>query len=282
MKRIHIILTAFLCCITVSASAQSGKCLPARTDGVAPFTAGEKITFNISYNWFAIQTDVAKGYVSAGRTTLNGEPVWHTAITMETAPFFDVFFKIRENFESWFALTGTEPRKFLRDSREGDYHAINRYQYDRNAGVIHANLEYGDTEKKSVDIPYGDCTYDVTTLFFYVRQMDFKNLRAGAVYKISFAIDGKVSVLNLTYRGTENKYIRGVGTIATRKFGLSVNKSQIFEGDEDAVLWFSDDDNRLPVAFMAPLKVGAMNGRLASYSGLAHPFTALISKKKVK
>ena len=56
----------------------------------------------------------------------------------------------------------------------------------------------------------------------------------------------------------------------------------MFEGNEDAILWFSDDDNRLPVAFMAPLKVGAMNGRLASYEGLAHDFTALISTKRVK
>ena len=102
------------------------------------------------------------------------------------------------------------------------------------------------------------------------------------MYKISFAIDREVQTLNLTYRGQENKYIKGVGTIATRKFGLSLRKSEVFEGNEDAILWFSDDDNRLPVAFMAPLKVGAMNGRLASYEGLAHDFTALISTKRVK
>ena len=33
---------------------------------------------------------------------------------------------------------------------------------------------------------------------------------------------------------------------------------------------------------MAPLKVGAMNGRLASYEGLAHEFSAFISPKRVK
>jgi hypothetical protein len=33
---------------------------------------------------------------------------------------------------------------------------------------------------------------------------------------------------------------------------------------------------------MAPLKVGAMNGRLASYEGLAHDFSSLISTKRVK
>ena len=282
MRSLRTILAAFLVGIGLSASAQGTKCLPSRTDGVEPFKAGEKIVFNISYNWHAVQTDVAKGTLTAKQETLNGEKVWHTSMSMQTAPFFDVFFKIREKFDSWFALKGVEPRKFYRDTKEGDYYAINDYIYDRQAGVIHANLDYSNREKSTVDIPYGDCTYDVTALFYFARRMDFANMKAGTVQKISIAIDKDVLQVNLTYRGKENKYVRGIGTIAAHKVGISLKKGDVFEGNEDAILWFSDDDNRVPVAFMAPLKVGAMNGRLASYEGLAHDFTALISTKRVK
>jgi len=282
MKKVRIILSAILLGVGLSAFAQGTKCLPSRTDGVEPFQAGEKVVFNISYNWHAVQTDVAKGTLSVGQETLNGEKVWHTSLSMQTAPFFDVFFKIREKFDSWFALKGVEPRKFLRDSREGDYHAINEYVYDRPAGVIHANLEYRDKDKITKDIPYGDCTYDVTTLFYFARRMDFANLKAGTVQKISIAIDEDVLQVNLTYRGKENKFVRGIGTIAAHKVGIAVNKGEVFDGNEDALVWFSDDDNRIPISFMAPLKVGAMNGRLASYEGLAHDFTALLSTKRIK
>ena len=282
MTSLRTLLAAFLVGIGLSASAQGTKCLPSRTDGVEPFKAGEKIVFNISYNWHAVQTDVAKGTLTAKQETLNGETVWHTSMSMQTAPFFDVFFKIREKFDSWFALKGVEPRKFYRDTKEGDYYAINDYIYDRKAGVIHANLDYSNREKSTVDIPYGDCTYDVTALFYFARRMDFANMKAGTVQKISIAIDKDVLQVNLTYRGKENKYVRGIGTIAAHKVGISLKKGDVFEGNEDAILWFSDDDNRVPVAFMAPLKVGAMNGRLASYEGLAHDFTALISTKRVK
>ena len=282
MSKVRFILTVLLVGIGLSAFAQGTKCLPSRTDGVEPFKAGEKIVFNISYNWHAVQTDVAKGTLTAKQETLNGEKVWHTSMSMQTAPFFDVFFKIREKFDSWFALKGVEPRKFYRDTREGDYHAINDYVYDRRAGVIHAKLEYWDKDKSTVDIPYGDCTYDVTALFYFARRMDFESMKAGSVRKISIAIDKDVFQVNLTYRGKENKYVRGVGTIAAYKVGISLNKGNVFEGNEDAVLWFSADDNRIPVAFMAPLKVGAMNGRLASYEGLAHDFTALLSTKRIK
>ena len=282
MKTLRTYLTALLLGIGVAASAQGTKCLPARQDGVEPFKAGEKIVFNISYNWHAVQTDVAKGTLTAKQETLNGEKVWHTSMAMQTAPFFDVFFKIREKFDSWFALKGVEPRKFYRDTKEGDYYAINDFIYDRPAGVIHANLEYSGRGKSTVDIPYGDCTYDVTALFYFARRMDFANMKPGTVHRISIAIDKDVLKVNLTYRGKENKYVKGVGTIASHKVGISLNKGDVFEGNEDAILWFSDDDNRVPVAFMAPLKVGAMNGRLASYEGLAHDFTALISTKRVK
>ena len=282
MKRVRFILSVLLVGIGLSAFAQGTKCLPSRTDGVEPFKAGEKIVFNISYNWHAVQTDVAKGTLAMKQETLNGERVWHSSMSMQTAPFFDVFFKIREKFDSWFALKGVEPRKFYRDTREGDYHAINNYVYDRKAGVIHANLEYWDKDKSSVDIPYGDCTYDVTALFYFARRMNFDNMKAGTVHKISIAIDKDVFQVRLTYRGKENKFVKGIGTIATHKVGISLNKGNVFEGNEDALLWFSADDNRIPVAFMAPLKIGAMNGRLASYEGLAHDFTALLSTKRIK
>ena len=282
MKTVRYILSVLLVGIGLSASAQGTKCLPSRTDGVEPFKAGEKIVFNISYNWHAVQTDVAKGTLAMKQETLNGERVWHSSMSMQTAPFFDVFFKIREQFDSWFALKGVEPRKFYRDTKEGDYHAINDYVYDRRAGVIHAKLEYWDKDKSQVDIPYGDCTYDVTALFYFARRMDFANMKTGSTQKISIAIDKDIFQVRLTYRGKENKWVRGVGTIAAHKVGISLNKGNVFEGNEDAILWFSDDDNRIPIAFMAPLKVGAMNGRLASYEGLAHDFTALLSTKRIK
>ena len=60
-----------------------------------------------------------------------------------------------ESFESWFGTKGVEPRKFYRDTNEGSYHCINDYKYDRAAGKIHANLQYGE-EQITMDNPIGD------------------------------------------------------------------------------------------------------------------------------
>ena len=276
--RLKLLIPILFLAAGLTASAQ---CLPTRTDGVEPFKAGENITMAISYNWHAVQTDVAKGTLSINQENLNGEKVWHTKMTAVTAPFFDVFFKIREYFDSWFALKGMEPKKFTRDTYEGGYTAKNLYVYDRKAGVIHANIRKGENPEINKDLPFGSCSYDVTTLLYFVRKIDMSRIEKGKTYNVTFSIDDTPSKLNLTYRGKENRYIKGIGTVATLKFGIGVRQGNIFEGDQ-AFLWLTDDDNHMPVAFMAPLKVGAMNGRLTSYKNLSNDFTALISTKRVK
>lgn len=277
MKRI-LFPIAFCLLAGLTAAAQ---CLPTRTDGVEPYQAGESLVMSVSYNWHAVQTDVARGTLSIKQETLNGEKVWHSKMTAVTASFFDVFFKIRERFESWFALKGEDPRKFIRDTYEGGYIATNLYLYDKAAKVIHADVHRGDNAPVTLDIPYGDCTYDLTTLLYFVRRLDMSRIVVGKTYKESFAVDESVRQLALTFRGREKKYLKGVGTVNTLKFSIAVHTSNVFEGGQ-AYLWLSDDDNRIPVAFSAPLKVGAMNGRLVSYEGLAHDFSALISTKRVK
>ena len=42
------------------------------------------------------------------------------------------------------------------------------------------------------------------------------------------------------------------------------------------LIWVTDDENRLPVYFEAPLLVGKATGRMTAYEGLKHPFTSLI------
>ena len=52
-------------------------------------------------------------------------------------------------------------------------------------------------------------------------------------------------------------------------------KGETFDGENSLYAWFSDDANRVPVYFLAPLKIGQVRGRLYSYEGLKYPFTSL-------
>jgi len=76
--------------------------------------------------------------------------------------------------------------------------------------------------------------------------------------------------------------VKGLGTVRTIKFAAKLLEGEVFKGEEDMMIWISDDENRLPVYFEAPLLVGVAAGRMSACDGLKHPFESLITDKRKK
>ena len=262
MKHLVTFLVTFL--VTLSAFAQDG-CLPMRNvdSSGLPYQAGERLMFTIHYKWGSINADVCKASMVLDQTVLNGEAVFNARLIGRTDKFYDMFFKVKEDFRSWFTVDGLRPRKFIRDTHEGGYFAYDVYRYDWNQKVIHAALNNKKRGERQIEIPLSACSYDLPALIYYARNMDFSKIKDGGKYPLSFAIDDDVFTITLTYLGKENKRIRGIGTIRCLKFRCGVVAGEVFDSDdEDAVMWFTDDDNRIPVLFQAPVFHGFAIGRL--------------------
>ena len=97
---------------------------------------------------------------------------------------------------------------------------------------------------------------------------------------MTFAIDEEVFNVYFILFGRETIKVKGLGTVNTIKFAAKLLEGEVFKGEADMMIWVTDDDNRLPVYFEAPLLVGTAKGRMISYENLKHPFTALIEKSK--
>ena len=64
------------------------------------------------------------------------------------------------------------------------------------------------------------------------------------------------------------------------RFAAKLLEGEVFKGEEDMTIWVTDDGNRLPVYFEAPLRVGVAAGRMSYSEGLKHPFTSIEEKVK--
>ena len=275
------ILTAVLTALfslTAIASGPGG-CLPSSKGSSLPFGHGENLQYALSFNLRSVATDVARASMVVDTLTFNGKKAFHVRMQGRTATFFEIFYKVREDFQSWFTCDGLKPLKFIRDTHEGNYYAYNLYHYNPREGVINAALDNKKHGRSIIELPLGPCTYDLPALLYYCRNMDISTLVPEKGNTLSFAIDDDVYSITLTFKGRETKSIKGLGNVKCMKFGCSVVKGEMFDGSEDALLWISDDDNRIPVYFYAPMRVGGVSGRLSSYSGLAHEFTSLVKKK---
>lgn len=257
-------------------------CIPVRTveEDELAFQAGEKLTFTMHYEWGAINSDVGTGTVVLDTVRYNGIKTFHCSVYGKTTRLYDLFFKVREDFDSWFACDGLRPLKFTRDTHEGHYVAKNTYIYDWNAVETHidADVYSSSSGQRNLELPLTSCTYDLPSLFFLARNMDIDNIVPGKKYPMTFAIDDDVYNVYFILYGRETIKVKGLGTVKTIKFAARLLAGEVFTGEEDMMIWVTDDDNRIPVCFEAPILVGTASGRLKSYSGLKHPFTSLIKK----
>ena len=252
------------------------KCIPVNLnkDKLA-FKGGEKLVFTIHYKWGIVNADVAQAIIKLDSTRLNGKKVYHGSLSGNTQKIYEQVFKVREHMDSWFTCDGFDPVKFTRDAREGNYWCTNLYTY--SGSQINATINNSRKGEFNVTLPKDNCTFDLPLMYYVMRNMDVSKLKVGGRYPMTFACDSHVRTLSFVYLGKENRKVRGMGTVRCLKFGFDVVKGEVFSGDSNLYAWFTDDANKIPVYFVAPLKLGEVRGRLYSSSGVRHPFTSIES-----
>lgn len=275
-------MTASLLHAQENTVSKGTSCVPVRTtsEEELAFRSGERMDFILHYKWGSINTDVGTATVSLDSLTFNGQKAFKCTASGRTKKFFDVFFKVRENFTSWFTREGMRPLKFTRDTYEGGYEARNTYLYEWDAAepYIAADVYTSKMGQKSMQLPLTPCTYDLPALFFFARNMDVENVEPGKRYPMTFAIDEEIYNVYFILHGRETIKVKGLGTVNTIRFAAKLLEGEVFKGEEDMTIWVSDDENRLPVYFEAPLRVGVAAGRMSGYGGLKSPFTSLVKK----
>ena len=287
---IEILILLCTCLMSSALHAQENSvlngtaCIPVRTTEEADlsFQAGATMEFVLHYRWGSINTDVGSAVVSLDSLDFNGHPAFLCSAYGKTTRFFDLFFKVREDFKSWFTRDGLKPLKFTRDTYEGGYEARNTFLYDWNAAepCIVADVYSSSRGQRSLELPLTPCTYDLPALFFFARNMDIETVDPGKRYPMTFAIDDDIFNVYFILYGKETIKVKGLGTVNTIKFAAKLLEGEVFKGEEDMLIWVSDDENRLPVYFEAPLIVGTAAGRLSDYGGLKYPFDALVKSRR--
>lgn len=281
MRHTHILtaallLSVFFCSFELEAQSSHGHCIPVQdiSGGRLAFAPGEALEYTVHYQWGIINSDVAMGYVTVDSTSLNGKPLYMMRVKGRTAKFYDPFFKVREDLKTWFSPETLQPERFTRVSKEGKYYANDEYRYIHSAAepYIYASLDSKTKGKRQKNMAIEGCTIDIMALLATVRNLNLDAVNKGVRYKISFAFDDKVSLVVFVYEGRETVKVPGLGRVKAIKFGCQLTEGEQFNADSDMYMWLSDDGNRIPLRFEAPIKVGIVTGYLSAYSGLKHPF----------
>lgn len=235
-----------------------------------PFQAGEKLELGLMFKWGPVNTEV--GLVSTLLEEADG--TYHASLNLRTAPFFDAFYKMRESFQSDFSVKTGRPLKASRDTYQNGYTAQNQFNFDWKAGVIHARTSYNGSDPESMDVPLKGNPYDVVTLIYHFRNLDWDSCTSGESSIVPCIVDKSVIDLRVTYLGKDRIKVRKLGRYSANRFSCTVVAGHLFEGDQEVQVWVSDDENHLPLAIMLPLKMGTMWVWIKGWNGLKFDSTS--------
>jgi len=216
-----------------------------------PFGPGEETTFELGY-----------GVIKAGEATISvvglqdyfGQSVIHLRTRARSNGFFDAFYKVRDQADSFADADSLFARYFNKHLREGGYERDVEIHFDQ----IHGMAYYPDGRES--ETPPG--THDIITAFFRVRTLP---LEAGSIELMP--AHGDKRKYDLKVKVLRRETIKTIfGKTACVVVQPMITEEGLFSHQGDLLVWLTDDERRVPVLMKASIPVGAIEARLTRYT----------------
>lgn len=237
------------------------------------FIRGEKFSFRAYYDSFItgkVTAGIATLEINADNKEFNGRKTYHATAKGKSKGAFNLFFKVNDQFETYFDEEYIVPWYFIRKTREGDYSRDDEVRFNQ----LSLSASSSTANKK---IPTG--TQDIISAFYFARTFDFSNVKAGENFNITYFLDDSVYTAVIQFAGREEIGI-DLGTFHCLKFKPMVVKGKVFSQPYAMDVWISDDKNHIPILAKSAVIVGAVKLELVQYQNLANPVTSLSDPKK--
>ena len=238
------------------------------------FTNQKEKAYDVG-EWFKFR--IHYGFVTAGFATLevkegfkNNKKVFHAIGKGYTTGMSKMFFKVDDNYESFFDKETGNPYHYIRKIDEGGYKKNQEGFFNQSSDKVLVKDYKNDTEK-TFEVPNN--VQDIISTFYYLRNHPtIDRLKVGESIAIDMFFDDETTKFKLKFMGREDLNTK-FGTIPTMIFRPYVQAGRVFKEQESLTVWISNDDNKMPIRIKASLAVGSIKADLDAFKGLKYPFT---------
>ena len=257
-KRLSVTLCAVLGFVIVSlpqaGEAPVSPTVPTYQPKLQPFQAGEKQMYLAHWNGLV---SVATAEITATPTIVDGKKVFQVTVQAKSSKLLDLIWKMRDTITSTFDAKGFAPSRFTFRQRE-------------NSKVIDTEARYSELDKrwavnrqeagKKLKVYEFDSqnVLDPITAVYLARSIDFKvgdrlyfKIFGGKYqYLLELRIDGIEPVVLPSGKSVEAyRIIPFIQNIAKEGYASRLN---------EATVWITADERRLPVRISSKIYVGSV------------------------
>ena len=229
------------------------------------YDSGEWFKFRIHY-----------GFINAGYATLevkeaviNNKKIYHAIGKGYTVGMSRFFFKVDDNYESYFDKVTNKPFQFVRKIDEGGYTKDQEGFFNQDVNKVLVK-DYKNKTEKTTSVT--ENVQDIISTFYFLRNHPkVDKLKVGESIVVDMFFDDEIFKFKLKFIGRENIDTK-FGTVPTMIFRPIVQSGRVFKEEESLTVWISDDENKIPIRIKASLAVGSIKADLEGFKGLKNPF----------
>ena len=245
------------------------------------FLPGEKIEYDLYFNWKFIWKKVGTASMKIDTANYNNKPGYVIDLLTKGSKQADFFFKMRDTL-TCYVSEQLEPLYFRKAAEEGKRHTVDEAWFSYKDGVSHVKQRrtWRSHNRPTQEMEYSDsrCIFDMLSILAQARSYDPNDYKVGDKINFPMATGRKVEQQTLIYRGVKNIEANDDKTYRCLVFSFVEYDD---DGDENEVITFyiSDDKNHLPIRLDMYLHFGSAKAFFKNVKGNRYPLTSVVKKK---
>lgn len=220
------------------------------------FLPDERLEFNIYFEFVLgghASMDVLKDVED-----INGHPCYHIRTKARSTRTVDMFYKVRDQVETWRDTTRLFSRRFKKKLREGDHKYDRRVDYFPEDSLF---VAVDRKESKSGTFKLEQPVQDVVSAFYEARTYE---LEPGKHKRIFIEDDNKQYEVMILVKRRETVEVPA-GTFDCVVVEPTLETSGLFRASGTMEIWLTDDEYHMPVLMKSKLYFGRVWAKLMKY-----------------
>lgn len=234
----------------------------AAEDAHEPFTPGEMLAYDVTWSVFR-----AGELTATLRSTGEGSnDAYGVTATARSQGFVSLLFNVNNEFRSFFSPQTLCSQRIVKKTNEGRRHKDTLIVFDRirNLALLdERDLSKPDAPAKHAENEIPPCVEDVVTAFYYLRR---QQLEVGRTIELPVNDGSKTQRVVVEVQARE-KVQTPMGTFDAFRVEPKVING-LLKRKGRMLIWFSADNQQLPLRIKAMISLGSITGTLRSVSHL--------------
>lgn len=260
MKRAYLLICTLLT-VFLSINAQSTTKLP-------ELFHNETLSYVIQYKWGFIQKNAATASI---RLHVNPK-TYAITLTAKTDPWADGIFALRDTLQSLISRTDFRPISYTKATHENGKYRRDYLTYKYVGKNVYGTCQRtkrnpgGPTTHSTTKCSATGPTYDMASIFYYVRSLDFAKISKTTVVKATIFSGSAPEIIKIRNLGVETCTTPNGKKYTCYHIQFTFTTEAGTKTSNPMDIWMTTDAAHIPVKMVGTLPIGKVRCFLTSVS----------------